>query len=33
MLAAWPGLFIQEVITESAVCWPAAMFSPQVRPV
>ncbi len=33
MLARWPGLFIQESITASGVCWPMAMFSPYVDQV
>src|SRR3954471_1505772 len=28
MLARWPSLFIQAVITSEGVCWPMAMFSP-----
>ncbi len=33
MLARWPGLFIQDSITASGVCWPMAMFSPYVDQV
>lgn len=30
MFARWPSLFIQASITDAAVCWPLAMFSPYV---